>query len=258
MKPLADPLPEPDTIEDDAADHVGPLRRCLVTRERLAREAMLRFVAGPGDALVFDAVATLPGRGMWLSARRDVIDMALKRGVFSRVAGRRLVTPERLADRVCGVVENRIVELLGLARRAGAAIGGFEKVKERLVAGQCALLVEASDGSEAEQDRLVQHRQVAVVRPLPALRLGAVFGRDRTVHVAIGPGRLAAMIETEAIRLASLTAGAAIASGAKSGQREPQPGCAGFVACRTNDDGAAFSRSEVVRTKKLIDTDRIA
>lgn len=223
MKRLAEPeFPDPGALDDDA-DHVGPLRRCLVARESFPRETLLRFVAGPGDALVFDVAATLPGRGMWLSARRDVIDMAIKRGVFAKVARRRLITPERLADRVEAVLENRLVELLGLARRAGAAVGGFEKVKERLGAGQCALLVAASDGSEAEQARLRGHHEVAVVRPLPALRLGAVFGRDRTVHVAIGPGKLAGMIEIEAVKLAGLRR-AAIASAPESGQREPQSG----------------------------------
>ncbi|MBW4036495.1 MAG: hypothetical protein B7Z58_10045 [Acidiphilium sp. 37-64-53] len=233
MKHLPEPEPAAsETIEDDAADHVGPLRRCLVTRERHERETMLRFVVGPdstmlGDALVFDVAATLPGRGLWLSARRDVVDMALKRGVFGKAAGKRLVIPERLADRVEHVLENRVVELLGLARRAGAAVGGFEKVKERLAAGQTALLVMASDGSEAEQARVRGHHKVAMVRPLSAQRLGAVFGRERTVHVSIGPGKLAGMIATEAARLAGVRPAVIagdIASAAESGQREPQPG----------------------------------
>ena len=220
--PPQDIAPEPD--DDDTANHTGPLRRCLITRERQPRETMLRFVAGPGDSLVFDVVATLPGRGMWLSASRDVIEMAMKRGVFARVAGRRLMVPERLADRVQGVLENRIVELLGLARRAGSAVGGYEKVKERLAAGQCALLIEAADGSVAEQARLRQHHAVPVVRPLTAVRLGAAFGRERVMHVAIGPGKLAGMIATEAARCAgvasAVVAGAPVASAAGSGQRE--------------------------------------
>ena len=43
----------------------GPLRRCLVTRERLPKEAMIRFVLGPGRELVPDLAGKLPGRGMW-------------------------------------------------------------------------------------------------------------------------------------------------------------------------------------------------
>jgi LSU ribosomal protein L7AE len=208
------------------------MRRCLVTRERQERETMLRFVVGPdstllGDALVFDVTATLPGRGLWLSARRDVVEMAIKRGVFSKAARKRLIIPERLADRVETVLENRIIELLGLARRAGAAVGGFEKVRERLASGQSALLVAASDGSEAEQARLRGHRQVSVVRPLTAGQLGAVFGRERTVHVSIGPGKLAGMIAVAAGRLAGfrpVEVAQEIATMAESGQREPQPG----------------------------------
>ncbi|NNM56477.1 DUF448 domain-containing protein, partial [Acidocella sp.] len=65
--------PEPDIAEsEDEAPERGPLRRCLVKRESFAREAMLRFVVGPQRQLVFDVSATLPGRGLWLSASRDV------------------------------------------------------------------------------------------------------------------------------------------------------------------------------------------
>ncbi|HQU10410.1 MAG TPA: DUF448 domain-containing protein [Acidiphilium sp.] len=185
------------------------MRRCLVTRVRLKRETMLRFVAAPEtvspESLVFDAAATLPGRGLWLSARRDVIERAVKTNAFSRAAGRRLVAPSGLAELVASTLEQRIAERLGLARRAGQAVCGFEKAKERIASGQCALLVEASDGSLAEQERLVQRRETRVVRPLNAARLGAVFGRERSVHVAIGPGRLAVQIEADSVRLAGVT-----------------------------------------------------
>ena len=56
------------TIEDDA--ETGPLRRCIVTRERLPKEQLIRFVVGPDKTLVPDLTATLPGRGIWLSASR--------------------------------------------------------------------------------------------------------------------------------------------------------------------------------------------
>ncbi len=207
-KTLADPDFSADLADDDAAAESGPLRRCLVTRERQQRESMLRFVVAPeavaAEALVFDVAATLPGRGMWLSARRDVIEKAMKANIFSRAAGRRIALPSGLVELAGRALEKRIVELLGLARRAGDAVCGFEKVKERIAAGQCALLVEAADGSLAEQDRLIQHRKTNVVRPISAARLGAVFGRDRVVHVAIGPGRLAGMIETDSLRLAGV------------------------------------------------------
>jgi hypothetical protein len=59
-----------EPIEQTADDEpeTGPLRRCVVTRERLPKERMIRFVVAPDRRLVPDLVATLPGRGIWLSA----------------------------------------------------------------------------------------------------------------------------------------------------------------------------------------------
>src|SRR3979411_2733447 len=65
----------PDADEDDDAEpETGPLRRCIVTRERLPKERMIRFVVGPDRQSVPDLTARLPGRGIWLSAARDVIE----------------------------------------------------------------------------------------------------------------------------------------------------------------------------------------
>ncbi|MBC7831647.1 MAG: DUF448 domain-containing protein, partial [Hyphomicrobium sp.] len=76
--------PAEDQIEDDP--ETGPLRRCVVTRESLPKEAMLRFVVGPGQVLVPDLAGRLPGRGMWLKAEAGLLALALKKGAFHRAA----------------------------------------------------------------------------------------------------------------------------------------------------------------------------
>jgi predicted RNA-binding protein YlxR (DUF448 family) len=209
----------------DLADPRAPERSCLVTRQASARASMLRFVVAPDRSLVFDAPATLPGRGLWLSARRDVIQEALKRRVFQRAAGRllnipALTVPDDLADRVVIALRDRLMASLGLARRAGQAIGGFEKAREALAAGRCAVLVGAADGSVAERGRVLQGRDVPVLDLLDAATLGAVFGRDAIVHVALAPGRLAEMILADATRLRGVLPGQGVAPGVQSGQRD--------------------------------------
>ncbi|MDD2795901.1 RNA-binding protein [Acidocella sp.] len=200
--------PEPDIAgSEDEAPERGPLRRCLVKRESFTREAMLRFVAGPQRQLVFDVSATLPGRGLWLSASRDVIDTALKRGVFARVAKQQLVVAPDLAAQVETALIQRIFDLAGLARRSGAAIAGFEKAREWLTSGKAGLVLQAVDGSVEERARFVGGREVPVVAVFSAARLGKIFGREQAVHVVIAPGRLAKMIEIEAGRLAGVAGG---------------------------------------------------
>jgi hypothetical protein len=178
----------------------------VVTRERLPKEAMVRFVLGPDRMLVPDLAARLPGRGLWLSAKADVLERAATRGAFAKAARGPVHLPPDLSARIEDGLRRRVRDLVGMARRAGQAVSGFHAAREWLQAGKVGLLVEASDGSPAERERLRGRREVPVVTPLPATELGGVFGRDHAVHVAIASGRLADAIAQEAGRLAGLAA----------------------------------------------------
>jgi predicted RNA-binding protein YlxR (DUF448 family) len=173
---------------------------------------MLRFVLAPDANIVFDAAATLPGRGMWLSASAVVVEQACKRGVFARAAKTQVKLPPDLGARIETALRSRVVELLGLARRSGNAVSGFEKGREWLATAKAGLIVQAADGSAEERARFAGRSTVPIVTALSAAALGKVFGREHTVHDVIAEGRLARMIEVEAARLAG------VAGGAPSGQ----------------------------------------
>ena len=182
-------------------EETGPLRRCIVERESLPKERMIRFVLGPGREVVPDLAGKLPGRGMWLSARGDVLERALSRGAFLRAARGPVTLPSDLRARIEDGLRARVRDLLGLARRAGQAVSGWQAGREWLQAGRAGLLVQAADGSPAERARF-GGRGLPVVTPLNAAELGVVFGRDHAVHVVVAPGRLADAIRVEADRLA--------------------------------------------------------
>ncbi len=143
---------------DEDEPETGPLRRCIVTRERLPKERMVRFVLAPDRSVTPDLAARLPGRGMWLSARADVLDMACSRGVFARAARGPVKVPVDLAARIRMGLEQRISEFLGLSRRAGQAVAGFDKAREWVRNGRAALLLQASDGSPEECRRFYWRR----------------------------------------------------------------------------------------------------
>lgn len=215
IAPDAPPDEPLDEAADEAADEaeIGPLRRCAVTRERLPKATMIRFVAAPADGagprlIVPDLTATLPGRGIWLSARGDVIETACNRGAFAKAIRGPVLVPPDLLSGLQAALERRLVDTLGLARRAGQAVAGFVKAREWLAAGRAGLVMQARDGSADERARFLggHAAQVPVVDPLDAARLGAVFGRDHAVHVVVSPGRLAERLASEAQRLAGLRA----------------------------------------------------
>ncbi len=168
---------------------------------------MLRFVVGPERVLVPDVTATLPGRGIWLSARRDVVETARTRGAFARAARGPVTLPADLPQLIETLLVRRVTELLGLARRAGQAVCGFQKAREWVQSGRAGLVIQALDGSPDERTRFLSGaRELKVAAPLSAEALGSVFGRDHVVHAVIAPGRLAVALGIETDRLAGMVA----------------------------------------------------
>jgi ribosomal protein L7Ae-like RNA K-turn-binding protein len=204
------------------------MRRCVVTRDRLPKERMFRFVVGPGRVLIPDLPGKLPGRGIWLSASRDVIEgghatrvnASSPGGNSPGAKGRELVRaiaraargPVQVPSDLPGVLETalirRIGDLLGLARRAGQAVAGFEKARDWMRSHPVGLVLQASDGSEAERARFrsAVPDTVPVHTPLTGAELGRVMGHETVVHVALATGRLAGSIAMEAGRLAGIRA----------------------------------------------------
>ncbi len=100
----------------------------------------------------------------------------------------------------------RIGDYLGLARRAGQAIAGFEKARDWVRSHPAALILQAADGSEAERARFrsALSDTIPVLDPLTGAELGRIFGHDNVVHVVVAPGGLAGAIAVDAGRLAGL------------------------------------------------------
>ncbi|MGH7045914.1 MAG: RNA-binding protein [Stellaceae bacterium] len=186
-------------------------RRCIATGEIRDRSALLRFVVGPDGELVADLAARLPGRGLWLTPRRDIVDQAGARRWFARAARRPVVVPAGLADRLEALLVQRCIDAIGLARRAGLAVAGFERVAEAARSGRTAVLVAALDGAEGGRRKLrAQAHGAAFVCVLTAAELGAAFGRDQAVNASLGSGALAKRLVGDAEKIAGFRTGAVV------------------------------------------------
>lgn len=198
------PTPPPERPE-------GPQRRCIVTGETGDRSALLRFVVGPDGAIVPDIEARLPGRGLWLTPRRDIVERAVAKRIFARAARRSVSAPPELADRIESLLARRCCDAIGLARRAGLAVAGFERVGDAVRRGQVGLLLVALDGAEGGHRKLTAlGRALPWARVLTAAELGGAFGRERTVHAAIAGGPLCRRLLLDLTRLVGLRAESAV------------------------------------------------
>ncbi len=102
------------------------LRKCIVSGEARPRDRMIRFVACPVGELVPDLDEKLPGRGIWLSAERDMVNTACAKGLFAKAARRVVKVPADLEEVLEGLLVRRCLVLIGLAQRAGDIVQGFE------------------------------------------------------------------------------------------------------------------------------------
>ena len=185
-----------------AKERDGPERRCVATGKSGPTEGLVRFVLGPDGSVVPDLAGRLPGRGVWVTARRDLVTLAARKNLFARSLKAPARAAADLADQVEAGLARRLIEALGLARKAGLAVAGFEKVKARLRRGPVAALVEARDGAESGKARLRPLAAGAArIACLDADELGLAFGRDSVIHAALETGGAADRAVREARRL---------------------------------------------------------
>jgi predicted RNA-binding protein YlxR (DUF448 family) len=192
-----------------AKDRGEPERRCIATGESGPTGRLVRFVLGPEAVVVPDLAGRLPGRGVWLTAERALVERAVAKKLFSRAFKAQAAAPADLADRLEALLASRLIDLIGLARKAGHAVTGFEKVRARLKEGAAGALVQASDGAADGKAKLARLAGgvpggVRIIEVLDSTELGLAFGRDFAIHAALDRGGFADRAIGEAARLGGL------------------------------------------------------
>ena len=166
-----------------------PERTCIITREAGSTNGLIRFAVGPEGVVVPDLAAKLPGRGMWVSARASVLTQAVTGKAFARAAKRQVKVPPDLVERVTQQLAQHALQSLSLARRAGLAIAGTEKVQAALSAGKVAWLLHVSDAADDGIAKLRAGEEVRVCRLFDREPLCQIMGRDNLAHVAVLKGQ---------------------------------------------------------------------
>ena len=198
-----------DTGKDGEALASPTLRRCIVTRQALEKPFLIRFVIDPEGRVTPDLKERLPGRGLWVTASREALDQAVAKHAFSKAAKQSVKAAPDLADQVTELARREVAELLGLARKSGQLVAGFEKVEAALRACKVRVLVAASDGAEDGRGKLARlaGSGVEICAPLTAAELAQALGREHAVHAAIKAGGIAEKTIIASRRYAALQQG---------------------------------------------------
>jgi hypothetical protein len=181
----------------------GPWRRCLVGGVTRLAEEMIRFVVAPDGVVVPDVAGRLPGRGFWLSARRDIVKTACAKKLFAKAARAQVTVAPGLDDEVERLLARRCLDLMGMARRAGQVAVGFEKVRTHLRTAEAGVLLAAADGAANGREKVAALApDVPLIGLFSSTELGMALGREHAVHAVVAPGAIADKLLREAARLA--------------------------------------------------------
>jgi predicted RNA-binding protein YlxR (DUF448 family) len=190
---LADPQ---HGTRGEAGDAV---RRCALTRDRLPKQDLIRFVLAPSGEIVPDLKERLPGRGVWVTAAHDRVAEAAKRNVFARALKTDVKVPAELALKVDRLLAADALGALALANKAGEIVFGTAKVEEAIARGRSAALIHASDAAEDGCRKLdgkfranARDGAPPPTRLFTADELGLASGRTNVIHAAVIQGGAAA------------------------------------------------------------------
>lgn len=180
------------------------MRKCIVTGQTFPKECLIRFGISPDRTVVPDLACKLPGRGIWVSADKEAVVTAVRKGLFTKAARGRVSCPEDLDAVIASLFVKRLQSLLGFARKAGLVVSGFEKVVAALQKGQAAYLVEASDGAADGREKIDRLRHdVPVFDVLTGDEIAQALGAEICVHAALKAGGAAETFAAEARRFAA-------------------------------------------------------
>ena len=166
---------------------------CIVTREVRDTGDLIRFVRAPDGAVVPDLRRRLPGRGVHVTASAAHVATAERKHLFARAFGEPVNVAAGLAERTEHLLEERALQALSLARKAGSAVLGRAKVETTLARQPVTALIHAADAAPDGVTGLAAAARRAgsaatVVRVFSGEQLDLAFGRTNVIHAALLAG----------------------------------------------------------------------
>ena len=206
------PTPQPPPARGRGSED-GPVRSCILTRDRASPAALVRLALSPDGEVLPDVRAKAAGRGAWIGVTRDELAAAMATGRLKGALARAFKgaprsIPADLPDRVVAALERNALDRLGLEARAGMLLTGAERIEAAARSGQLHALYHAADAGADGTGKLAQAWRVGrdaegsglkgLTLPVPRPILSLALGRENVVHIGV-TDRAAARRVSEAL-----------------------------------------------------------
>lgn len=176
-----------------------------MSREQIARKCIVEGTVKPGNELLRfveldntllpDFNKKLPGKGMYITCNRLTLEKALNKKVFHRVSRHNLKIDENFIETVEKLLKQKALESLNLARKGGALITGFDKLKEAVQKKKVDFIIEAwNAGSVGKEKVAFLAKSIEIFNLFSIEELDMALNKENTVNVAVLKSDISQMV----------------------------------------------------------------
>lgn len=161
-------------------------RKCIATGEVKPISELLRFTLTSDNTLVPDFDKKLDGRGLYVCVSKKLLQKALAKKLFAKAVHTGLKISEDLEQQTQHLLYRKGLDWVNLARKAGALVAGFEKVKANILQHKAAFVIEGADASD-DIGRKIENADshIEVLKIYSSEDLSAALKTENTVYIAV-------------------------------------------------------------------------
>lgn len=169
-------------------------RKCILEGVVKPTSELLRFVM-INNTIIPDFSKKLPGKGIYITNNRHSLQTAINKKLFQKVTRHCVKIDDNFMETVASILKQKALDSLNLARKSGALISGFEKVKEAIKKNNVEFVIEASDAALDGKEKIVLlAKSIEIFNLFSIDELDRTLNKDNTVHVAILKNKIAQMV----------------------------------------------------------------
>ncbi len=186
-------------------------RTCLGCREVVQQQSLVRYVMAPDGEVLVDYSTKLPGRGAYTHLDRQCMEKAVRGKQFERSfrgSNRRPEAPALVAS-LERQIRERVLNLLGMARKSGQVISGSSLVLDTMdrQPGPAMVLLATDISPSIGNKVMAKATRVGIpwYRLFDKDHFGQILGKGERSVVAVKAGSLGKAISIELLRLKSVS-----------------------------------------------------
>lgn len=172
-------------------------RKCVLTGEIKPKNELLRFTVLRNGDFVPDFNKKLGGKGVYVSNSKSLLEGIKKDVRIGKILHKPAKADPSLPDLVEKILAAKGLESLNLARKSGALVLGFEKIKEQIIKNKVAFVVEATDaGADGAKKMSELCKNIEQLKIYDSETLEKAFNRETVVYAAILKSEVCNMVYT--------------------------------------------------------------